>query len=158
MFIVPVFVFNNGILNSKGESNDMWTMSLTIFTSLVIVVNNKLILTGKMIDLLFVVFHLFTSYIPYFIFLYIVDSSIYLTEHPFTFSRIFGNPLTIFTMFFCVSFCFLVDYSIEFVSSTILKDPRDLLRDQVVNHKGKITKEFLEEFKYLSKVQKKLAL
>jgi hypothetical protein len=136
----------------------MWTMSITIFTSLLFVVNNKLLSVCRSIDFIIIIVILATSYIPYFGYLYMTDSMVYFVEQHFTFQRLFANPIFYLTCGLIISISFLIDLMIEAVSFLVLTDPKDLLREQIIVEHGNLTKEFQDKFKFLSKVQKRLAL
>ena len=44
--------YEYGILNSDGQTHDLWTMSITTFSSLLVVLHNKLLLGSKHFDVL----------------------------------------------------------------------------------------------------------
>ena len=65
--------FKYCILLDDGLSNDLWTFSLTVFTSLFLVVNHKIMLTSKRFDINYILTILFLNYGSYIAYILITD-------------------------------------------------------------------------------------
>lgn len=73
LYFIPCLCFETNILDQSGENNDIWTLSIAVFTSLLIVIHNKLLLMTKTIDILQVMVYVILSYTSYFGYLYLTD-------------------------------------------------------------------------------------
>ena len=50
IFIIPYCAYGTGIVNQDGLTCDLWLTGMTIFTSLLFVVQNKLMVHQKFFD------------------------------------------------------------------------------------------------------------
>ena len=91
LFIIPFNVFQTNILTSDGYNSDLWTMSITIFTSLMFVVHNKLLITQQYHDSSIVATYFFVSYGLYFLYLIVTDDWHEFKQEYFTFEMLFKN-------------------------------------------------------------------
>lgn len=124
----------------------MWTMSVSIFACVMVVVHNKLAIYSKMFNYLTLVAFLVFSYGSYFLYMITTDNWYDFKQEYFTFYRMFESPQFYLTVFMCSMCCFVCDLFIECIGQIILTDPRDYLRKHILTQKGLISKEFLEEF------------
>ena len=62
------------VLNKRGETGDLWSFGMTIFTSLLYVVTNKLQLRIMKYDWFVVHTIFFLTYVFYYLFIYITDN------------------------------------------------------------------------------------
>jgi|APCry1669189665_1035243.scaffolds.fasta_scaffold31040_2 hypothetical protein len=74
IYLITYVVYSNGhVLNKTGETGDLWTFGMTIFTSLLYVVTNKLQLKIMKYDWFMINVILFLTYVFYYLFIYITD-------------------------------------------------------------------------------------
>jgi hypothetical protein len=60
IYIVTINVFESSVIEVNGQSNDHWEISVTIFTCLFMIVNNKIMLTTKYFHPLYIFSVVFT--------------------------------------------------------------------------------------------------
>jgi hypothetical protein len=47
VFIVPLFIFEDSLMTSNGQNNDMWSFSVSSFTAVIFIVTFRLMLTSR---------------------------------------------------------------------------------------------------------------
>lgn len=154
IFYIAEEVFMHSILSEQGQPGDLWAFSITIFTSLMFVVHNKLMIHQKKYDWLVLFMNAIASFGFYFFYLWWTDSMYTIVRQHFTFMMLFTSPVFYFTVGLCSSICFLIDFLLESYSQIMLTDARDLIRYQTLKNNAEMAPEFLEEFERLVNYQK----
>lgn len=109
-------------------------MSITVFTSLLLVLHNKLLLTSKLFDLLVILTNIFSialyvGYIQY------TDDQYAAVKHHFTFYLLFTSPQFYLVVLLASGACFMVDFAIEMVGQLLMSDTRNLVHGYAVDGK-----------------------
>ena len=73
-FTVPIVGFNSGIMDSEGYSNDIWSLSITSFTCVILMVTLKLCLNTRLWNVFIVISIFIISILAYFGFMIVYDS------------------------------------------------------------------------------------
>jgi len=149
-------VFANSVFESEGYSNDHWTLSITIFTSLFLVANNKIMLTTMYFHPLYVL-AIAGSFLIYFVYVWVTDGWMDIVMQHFTFYRLFSSPLFYITVTLPVLICFYIDLLIQAVIVLLLTDPQNLIRINLskIKAQGEVDDQFLEQFKSLTEIQER---
>lgn len=117
IYLISYVVYSNGhVLNKRGETGDLWTFGMTIFTSLLYVVTNKLQLRIMKYDCFMINTIFFLTYVFYYLFIYITDNWYLSVQSSFTFMILYEMPIFYLTIFLCISICFIIDFMIESVT------------------------------------------
>lgn len=156
IYLICTNVFDSSIFESSGLSNDHWSLSVTIFTCVFVVVNNKILLTTSYFHPLYVFSVVFTWGF-YFFYLWITDPLPNMVMQHFTFHRCFTSPLFYLTCALPICLCFYLDLLIQSVNMHLLTDPQSLIRLYITQHdkNEEFTEDFVEEFKCLTDIQQR---
>lgn len=73
-FAIPIVAFNSGILDGSGYSNDIWSVSITSFTCVIIMVTLKLCMNTRLWNVFIVISIFIISILAYFGFMVIYDN------------------------------------------------------------------------------------
>jgi hypothetical protein len=84
-------IYQTNILNIEGESGEMWTMSVSIYACIMIVVHNKLAIYSKTFNAWTLASYVIFSYGPYFLYMIATDDLHEGKQEYFTFYRLFGG-------------------------------------------------------------------
>ena len=143
-------------MESSGHSNDHWEMSITLFTSLFFVVNNKILTTTQYFHPAFV-WSIVGTVLFYFAYLYISDPMKDLVMQHYTFYRLFSSPLFYVTCMLPIMICFYLDMLIQAVIVLLLTDPQNLIRINLkqIRETQEFSEYFLEQFKELTEIQQR---
>jgi len=145
-FFVTQEVFSHGILNRDGQTGDLWSFGICLFTMILCIMHFKLLLKHRMINWMIPAVYLILSLAVYLLYLYVTNYWQMFKNHH-TFELLFTSPVFYLTVFLGSAVCFLIDFMLESVGQNIFTDTRDLLRQQALLHGGEITEEFEREFK-----------
>lgn len=119
--------FESSVLEANGNSNDHWELSITLFTSLFFVVNNKAMISTKYFHPGFII-SIVGTFVFYFLYLYISDPMKDLVMQHYTFYRLFSSPLFYVTCILPVMICFYLDLLVQAIIVLLLTDPQNLIR------------------------------
>lgn len=133
IYIVHSFSITNSAMNSSGLSPDLWVYSISIYSSIILVVDVKLALNTKYWTNIMAMSILITSIGLYFLYIFIanlVESfNVYLTAQ-----AVFSMPNFYLIMFFClflvVSFDVLILYLKEVDYRGFVQHMRELLANR----------------------------
>jgi len=145
-FFVTQEVFSHGILNRDGQTGDLWSFGICLFTMILCIMHFKLLLKHRVINWIIPSVYLILSLAVYLLYLYVTDNWQMFKNHH-TFELLFTSPVFYLTVFLGSAVCFLIDFMLESVGQNIFTDTRDLLRQQALLHGGELTEEFEREFK-----------
>jgi hypothetical protein len=115
-YVVPYIVFQESILDPKGENNDILTFGITVFTNLFLVVHFKLIMSTKYNDPVTLTIFAVCSYWFYPFFLWFTDDFYLIATYHFTFERLFGNLKFFIVILLTSGTCLLLDLIQEYLS------------------------------------------
>lgn len=143
IFFIAQKVFTYSILNQSGQTCDLWVQGVSIFTTLIFVVNNKLALTQLYFDFVVVLCYIFPSYVLYIAYLYVTDPWTDFVQHHYTWAPCFGSPVFYLTVLLTVAICFIGDYLLMAVGRFILTDTRDVVRTHALSKNSEIDEAFI---------------
>lgn len=92
IFIIPCCAYNTGIMNQDGFTCDLWLTGMTIFTSLLFVVHNKLMVHQKFFDFMVWTSYIFCSYGLFYLYSYVSDDWYTFVRQHFTFFKLYRSP------------------------------------------------------------------
>lgn len=123
IYTICLFAFQNHcILEPTGESTDHWEFGMVVFTSLVLVVTNKLLITSKNFEPALVTITLVTVGF-YFLYLGVTDSLHTWVMQHFTFKRLFTSLNFYSIMLLPTMICFYMDFLFETRPLIFFSDP-----------------------------------
>lgn len=86
-------VFNWAIIDIEGRAADHWCVSVTVYTSIVISTNIAVFIRSRSVTWLLILVILFTSVVPYFLFMYWYDRWDWINvESTYSASKLFFSP------------------------------------------------------------------
>lgn len=156
IFIIPCYAYGTGIMNQDGLTCDLWLTGMTIFTSLLFVVHNKLMVHQKFFDFMVWISYIVCSYGLYYLYSYVSDDWYTFVRQHFTFFKLYQSPQFYAVVILSVSICFLLDFLMECINQFLLTDPRDLLRRAALS--GSLDEAFSKQFSELTRIQRHLAV
>jgi len=123
IYTICLFAFQNHcILEPTGESTDHWEFGMVVFTSLILVVTNKLLITSKNFEPALVTITLATVGF-YFLYLGVTDSLHTWVMQHFTFKRLFTSLNFYSIMLLPTMICFYMDFLFETRPLIFFSDP-----------------------------------
>lgn len=127
IFILPYYIFLGTISRGDGQTSDLWIFSITSFTSIIFIVNLKLMVQMKYFTRQNFVAIIVLSIGIYYAFMWVCN---YLTASN-TYATILEmhlSPLYYLAIGLCVALCFCVDLFIRAFFFNVLTTPVDFLR------------------------------
>jgi len=147
IFLVNYFTFKDAILSKDGYNGDMWLWSITSFTSIIIIVNLKILITHRWLNIFNLLNIFVMSILLYYVYTWIANyipfSRTYMTSE-----MLHSTPLFYLSVLFWVGIAFWIDYFVEAVKMHFLGRPTAFVRIEV-NENGCLTPEKEEIFKRL---------
>ena len=133
IYTICLFAFQNHcILEPTGKSTDHWEFGMVVFTSLVLVVTNKLLITSKNFEPAFVSIT-FATIAFYFLYLVLTDPLHTWVMQHFTFKRMFTSLNFYSIMLLPTMICFYMDFLFETRPLIFFSDPQSYLRQYLKN-------------------------
>ncbi len=128
------FALNSSILNIYGQNDDLWSRSISLYTTVIICVNIKLMTICKFWSWTFVNSILISSILFYFVYIWIADN---IDSFPLykTATMIFSSFYLYSSIFLCCLTFLLVDILVEFIKMEFFTDLVDYFRFLVKNKK-----------------------
>lgn len=136
IYFVPLYTFvDSGIMwgnhDNDGKTGDLWTMSLCSYTSIIFVVNLKLLLGSRSLTLVHFIAISVTSIGLYFLWMWVSDNVVYQVQN--TVSDSHKSPLFYLSMICAVGGCFIGDFFVKALNFVIWPSPSEYLRYLVSN-------------------------
>lgn len=126
VFFVPLYTFHKGIANQNGDTDDLWLLSVTSFTSLVFVATINLAVTTRAFNPILTAAFVIPSILFYLGFMWTtnwygdkLENSILHSHH---------SPLFYLTVILCVGLCFVVDYFLHGFTTLAIPTPSQYIR------------------------------
>ena len=123
IYTICLFAFQNHcILEPSGKSTDHWEFGIAVFTSLIFVVTNKLLITTKNFEPSLVTITIVTI-LFYFGYLALTDPIYWLVMQHFTFKRLFSCLNFYAIVLLPTMICFYMDILFETRPLLFFSDP-----------------------------------
>lgn len=134
------------ILSSDGQAPDLWSFSLTQFTTIIIVVNTRLILTQRFHTLIHFMAIFLTSFLSYFIYM-VISSEFSFSKSQGTALQLFHCPNFYLAVFLVAGASFFYELAILTYKVNFVNSPSGLLSNYLKKEKKiRINKTKLKEF------------
>ncbi len=143
VFIVPLFIFQENILNRDADNSDLWSFSVTSFTCVIMIVTLKLMINSKYMTWINLVSIFFLSLGIYFIYVWASNYTGFSLTY-MSIPTIWSSAHFYLTVIVCVTFCYIIDMFITSFQFEITAGPGDFLRKLIAN--GKSINTHAEEF------------
>lgn len=108
VFLIPVWSLQTNIVSEKGDTENLWLLSVTSFTCVVFIVTINLAVFTRTFNILVTLAFIIPSILFYLVYMWStnwlgdkMDDSIIMSHL---------SPLFYFNVLLCVSLCFFVDY------------------------------------------------
>lgn len=132
IFLVHVYSLKNTILCSNGYNTDFWVMSISMFTSIIFIVNMKLsIITQTWINVTWISF-IITSFATFFLYIWISDQ-LFPIDMSHTLVIMFTSPIFYLNFFICVFPFFGVQmfyYTLVSPRPPLINELREILKEE----------------------------
>ena len=138
VFVIPLYAFKESILNENADNDDMWSFSVTSFTSVILIVTARIMVTSRYLTWINLVCIIFLSLGVYFCYIWATNYT--------GFSDTYASMVVIFTsshyyltVTLCVGLCYFVDLFMEAWKFEIRTNPTDFLR-KIIHYNQNIEK------------------
>lgn len=108
VFLLPLGIFHENVLNANADNNDMWSFSVASFTSVIIIVTLKLMVSESYFTWVNFVCIFCLSLGIYFLYIWASNYTGFSSTY-YSMVMIFSTCQYYLTVFVCVFVCFLVD-------------------------------------------------
>ena len=140
VFYLPLTVLsNNGIANLDGHTGDLWMFSFASFTSVILVVTNKLLIQSRSINLAQVGGSVVLTYVLYFGYMFFSQTAF--DKLTGTVSFVHQNVSYYAIVLITVGTCAAMDFAIQAFSVLCFTTPNEVVRGAFV--KNGLTKKSL---------------
>jgi steroid 5-alpha reductase family enzyme len=147
IFIITYFIFYVGIMNKDGLNLDMWAMSVTMFTSVIIVVNLRILITHRLLNILNLLAIFLMSLGLYYSYKWVAHSMNYNYTY-MTIAALHSSPLYYLSIFLCTTIAYCIDICIETIKVNMLGRPSQYIR-RIVNSYKDLPERYSEEYSTL---------
>lgn len=133
IFFLPIFTLSQGILNINGSVSDFWTASITSFTSVILLVTLKLILSIRFWTIWHIISISILSLSLYIGFILLYD------RLPIpaggTIAVLTSSPIPFITIFLCLSLAISLDIAFSIAQKLVFPTSSDQLISKLKNQK-----------------------
>lgn len=139
-----------GIMNENGKNTDMWGASIILFTSIILTVNVRIIVTHRLINLINFISIFGLSILLFYLYHWISNYATFWTSKTYvTSEEIHKSPIYYLLIFGCTGTMFVIDLFVETIKVQLLDSPTNV-RAQLNGSKG-VTETIEGEFKEIRK-------
>jgi len=153
IFLGTYFIFKTTILDKDGKNAGLWSFSVTMFFSIILAINIRLMVTQRLINLFNFISVTCFSLLLYYAYNwgsnYTSISKTYLTSE-----QLHVSPIFYFTIFLCSGLIFLLDLFYETILVNLMQSPSQYMR-KAVNDNKILPEGWEEEFDWLQKKKDK---
>lgn len=147
IFLVNYFTFKYAIIMESGRTIGHWAISITSFTAVIIIVNIRILVTHRWLNVLNLIAIFLLSMGLYYLYHWVANFMTYSKTY-MTSQVLHESPLFYLSILLNVGICLLIDLAIETVRVNLLGRPTAFARIEVNNH-GAIRDETYNHFMYL---------
>ena len=130
VFVLPLYVFRECLMTQQAQNNDMWSFSVTSFTSVILIVTMRLMATSRYLTWINLVSVVLLSLGIYFLYIWASNYTGFSSTYQ-SMVMIFQSPHYYLTVLLCVFLCYAVDLFMEAWQFEIMTSPADFLRKAV---------------------------
>lgn len=151
IFLVNYFMYKNAILVESGKNGGLWIIGITSFTSIIIIVNMRLLITHRWLNFFNLLAIFVLSILLYYAYTWVANYMTYsYTYH--TSVILHSTPLFYLSVLLCVGVAVGVDLFIETVKVNLLGRPTTFIRKEI-NDNGSVSEQ--KELHFLELVKRK---
>lgn len=143
VFLVSHFAFDRAIISGDGYNEDLWLVSITRFTAIIVIVNMRLMVTSRWFNGFNLACIFLLSMLLYYAYTWVADSLSYSKTYK-TSQTLHESPLFYLVVLLCAGAAFAVDLLFETVKVNLLGRPSAFLRRLVARTAGRARDHFAE--------------
>lgn len=132
LYAVPFYGLHGKIISPHGTVCEDQIMGLAMFTSLLFVVTNKLIINHQHIDVVALAAYFCSAGLGYVLYLYVVDDYPALSAHHFTFKHCWTSAPFYAATLASSAICLVLDLLLLSTSKLLYTDTRDVIREHAL--------------------------